>query len=145
MAGSRLKLLISATACAVRVRAVPVQHEVGDDGGEIGVAAPLPEAEEGALDVRCARPHSRKRGRDRRPRVVVEVHAHFRPAAEVLRDRFREPICALGRDPAVGVAEDDGVRARAYCRFETAHRVGKVLLRAVVEVLRVKDDTPPVV
>ena len=71
------------------------------------------------------------------------MHA-CRDSGQSLRRGFGQFVRLVGEDAAVGVAQSHRVRAgfrrRAYAEESVVH----VLLRAVVEVFRVKDDAPAV-
>ena len=117
-----------------------LQHEVGDDGDEVGVAAALAVAVDGALHVAHALGHRGESIRHRTLGVIVDVDAqragrlhHLLHGTEDLDDLVRHAA-------AVGVAEDEAVRARRLRRPQGGQRVLAIPLEAVEEVLGVVDD-----
>ena len=117
-----------------------LDHQVRDDGDEVGVAAALAVAVDGALDVVHPFGHRGQRVGDGALGVVVHVDAERRLCLHVLLD-LADDLRDLVRQPsAIGVAEDEAVRARGLCRPEGGQSIVAVLLEAVEEVLGVVDD-----
>src|SRR6266850_606734 len=117
-----------------------LQHQVGDDRDEVGVAAALAVAVERPLHVADALIHRGQRGRHRALGVVVHVDAErglrLHRALDLLDDRGDFPRQA----PSVGVAEHEAVGPRGLRGQQRPHRVVRVALVAVEEVLGVVDD-----
>ena len=59
---------------------------------------------------------------------------------ECLNDLFGDPVCLVGEDAAVRVAQAQAVRAGVEGAFERIHRIRLVRFEAVKEVFGVEDD-----
>jgi hypothetical protein len=114
-----------------------LEFEVGDDGGQVGVAAALAVAVHAALHVRGAGFHRGHGVGHRQIRIVVRVDAD--DAIEALAhfgDDLRQPP---GERAAVGVAQAQHVGAGLVRGFQRAQRVIRVGDVAVEEMLGVVD------
>ena len=89
-----------------------LELQIADDRAEVRVAAPLAEAEKGALHLLRARLHRRDRIGHGEPAVVVAVDGDGDPG-EALHDRFRDGIRLVGEDAAVRVAQAQRHGARS--------------------------------
>ena len=117
------------------------QLEGGDQGREIAVAAPLPEAQKGALHLDRPGLQPGQRAGLGHPHVVVTVHAQ-RKIGQGLSRRPHARRDLLGKAPPVGVAQAAKIRARLRGRLQTGQRVIGIGLPAVEEVFGVEDHPP---
>ena len=119
-----------------------LELKVCNDGGEVGVAAPLPKADQRPLHPACARLHRHDAVGHRHPAVVVGVDAHRR--LEPLHHLRRHLSHLIGEGAAVCLTQTDAVRSSPLRRLQRRQRVRGVPGIAVEKVLRVKDDLPAV-
>ena len=116
-----------------------LEDKVWYHDAEVAVAAPLADSGEGSLNERRSRLNSRERVRHGEPGVVVRVYADLQ-GGEALTHLRGYLVYSVRKHTAVRVAEGDAVRSGAACRLYCLHRVLGVVVVAVIEVLRVKDD-----
>ncbi len=108
-----------------------LEFEVGQDADQVGVAAALAVAVDGALDVPGAVHHRGQRVGHRQLRVVVAVDAphDLRPAVagQRLEGGPEDPRQLVGQDAAVRLAQDQRRGARAAGRPQAwpGHRRGR--------------------
>ena len=119
-----------------------LELQIADDGGEVGVAAPLAEAQKGALHLLCARLHRLDGVRHRQPAVVVAVDGDD-DVGEALAHGAGDAVRFVREDAAVGIAQAQAVGARLGGARQSRHGVPLVRLIAVKKVLGVKDDLLP--
>ena len=128
-------------AIGVHHRNAHLQHQVGDDRGEIGVAGPLAIAVYAALDL----PHSLGGGPQRRghraPGIVVEVDSQV-SVGQRQAYLVDDPVYLDGQSPAVGVAQHQALGARLPCRTQHRQGVAGIGAIAVEEVLGVEEHPP---
>ncbi len=124
--------------CHRDARPVHLELEVRDDGGQIGVPAPLAVAVDRSLDHR----HARLNGRDGvghgETAVVVGVDAEAF-GGDDLRHLLHGRRQIVGERSAVRVAQDDPVRPGGKGRLQGREGVGGVSPVPVEEMLRVED------
>ena len=115
-----------------------LQLEGGDEGGKVGVPAPLPEAQKRPLHLGGARLDRQDGVRLSAAGIIVAVDAevplHRRP------DRLDGIPDLPGQGPAVGVAEHQTVRPGPAGRLEHRHGIVSVLAVAVKKVFRVEKN-----
>ena len=114
-----------------------LEHEVGDHAAQVGIAAALAKAVDGALHQHRAHAHRGQRAGDRHAAVVVAMDAHA--AGEFPDDGLYGVAHVLGQRAAVGVAQHEEGSARVPCGAQRLHRVARVGGIAVEKMLRVKE------
>ena len=119
-----------------------LEHQRGDEGGEIGVSATLTDAVQCALDLPHAGANGHERVCDGVLGVVVGVNAEMR-ARDVAADRLNDRADFVRHGPAVRVAEDHPTRPGAVGCRDTVQRVGGVRLVAVEEVFGIEHGFAP--
>ena len=119
-----------------------LQLQIGDDGGEVGVAAALPKTQQRPLDLAGSGQHRRDAVGGGHAAVLVEVHPNgHRDFGSHLADH---PLHVPGEGAAVGIAQADYVRAAPQGSPQRLQGKGGVVLPAVEEVLGVEDNFPAV-
>ena len=116
-----------------------LQLEVGQDRGEVGVAAALAVAVHRALHQAGAALHGRQRVGDAAAGVVVGVDADCHVTAELGHHRVRGLGQPAGQRGAVGVAQRHVLGARLGGGAQAAQGVARVVGVGVEEVLGVVD------
>src|SRR6266851_2784053 len=117
-----------------------LQHEIGDDRDEVGVAAALAVTVDRPLHVADALTHRGQRGRHRALGIVVHVDAERGLRLHRALDLLDDGGDLVRQAPPVGVAEHEAVGPRGLRGAQRPHRVLRVALEAVEEVLGVVDD-----
>ena len=120
----------------VAVGELALEQQRRNDRGEVGVAAALAEAVEGALDLARAGPHRHQRIRHRVLGVVVRMDAEMR-ARHMLVDVRDDGGNLVRQRAAVGVAQHHPARAGLVGSGRHRQRIGAVGLVAVEEMLAV--------
>jgi len=116
-----------------------LELEVGQDGNEVGVPAPLPDPVHGSLHLGRPRPHGGQRIRDGGSGVVVGVDAQTR-SRESACDPAHDLLDLPGeRHSPVGLAQDQPIGAALHRRSQRGEGVFGVRLPAVEEMLGVVD------
>ncbi len=116
-----------------------LEDQVGDDARQVGVAAPLADAVDRALDVAGARLHGRQRVGHAQAAVVVAVDAERHVAQR--RSHGLDALSDLfGQSPAVGIAQDQPGGAGLLRGPQRGQGVFGIRLPSVKEVLGVEND-----
>ena len=113
------------------------QHQRGDDGGEVGVAAALADAVQRALYLARARVDGGQRIGHRLPRIVMGVDAEMVAGHGFLDHRFHDGADVDGLGAAIRVAQHDPLAHRLERRTGAGERIIAVGLEAVEEVLAI--------
>ena len=116
-----------------------LQHQGGDDGDEVGIAAALADAVERALDVAHAGIDGCQRIGDRMLGVVMSVDAEV-ATRHVGRD-VADDGAHFGRQrAAIGVAQHHPAGASLVSLLGAGQRIGGIGLEAVEEMFAVDQD-----
>ena len=117
-----------------------LELQVADQARQVGVAAPLAETGQRALDMRSAGLDRGQRVGDAEPGVVMGVDADHRPSGQALHNGRRAARDLPRKAAAVRLAEADDIRAGLRRRGHRLQRVVGRRLPAVEEMLGVEDD-----
>ena len=120
-----------------------LERQVRPDGDEVGVAAALAVAVDGALDVTGTGLDGSEGVSHRQAGVVMNVDPEGNTAAQFGTHVPRQGGDLLGEAAAVGVAQHHRRRAGRDGGAQGGDRVGRIGLVAVEEVLGVVDDLAP--
>ena len=119
---------------------IRLEFEIRDDGAEVGVAATLPDAVDGALHEAGAASDGNDGVRHGRAGVVMAVDAEDDVFGEERADLLRDLEDFDGEQSSVRVADRDGRCAAFACGGQNLFRIGAVFVPCVEEVLGVEDD-----
>lgn len=137
--GNKMGEVVKAIQFPVRqTLAAHFEFEIGHDGDQVGIATALANSINGSLDLDRALPNGRQRVDDRALGVVVGVDS------ERVRESRLEPVeDALQipwQGPAVGVAQNNRLRAAPDGRLQRFQRIRRIGFVAVKEMLGIIDD-----
>ena len=122
-------------------RIAHLQLKRGQQRAQIGVAAPLPHAAHGGLRHGRARAHAGQAARHGQPHIVMAMDAHARVPQRAKHLR-RAGAQRVRQRAALGIAQHQHVRAALPRRPQRLHGIVPVVLRAVEEMLGVKEHAP---
>mmetsp|Transcript_48076 Transcript_48076/g.102267 ORF Transcript_48076/g.102267 Transcript_48076/m.102267 type:complete len:411 (-) Transcript_48076:397-1629(-) len=122
--------------------AVAVQGEGRNDGAEVGIPSSFADAVDCALDETHARLDGSEAVGHGKSAIIVAMNA--KGGGFEVRERFLSDLFNLpGHGAAISVAHDKHLRPSLHRRLTALHRVPRIELVPVEEVLQIHHDRPP--